>query len=310
MLLWPVLKNWNRAQVMCSLASVILAIVACEILFSGNFLAIPHCYGFFTLAGWVIMRKFGMFDPGFAAGKFFAYHLMANIFFFCAEHWTPQSQFGTALFLISFCIFSSSFPFHGWIEHFFSHAPTCLIAIFLLFLRPFVWFFTLQFSSTIVPFENFGVFRKIFIILGILGCLFVPILFFSKRENRKLLGYILCWQNGILWLLLSYCKLYSYTFLFEFSIIQGILLTLLLFNFVEIQKQRHNDSIICFRSMYHLKKLCGFTICSTLGLLGIWPLLMCWSIHAPRLCLAISAASCLLYFSFVYRVFVKKNVKF
>ncbi|MDR2436074.1 MAG: hypothetical protein LBD33_02065 [Puniceicoccales bacterium] len=308
MLLWPALKNWNRAQVVCLLASVALAVALCGTVFSGNFLAVPHCCVFFTLIGWVVVRKFGAFDPSFAARKFFMYHLVANILFLCFARWMPQSRSGTALLLIALCIFSSSFPFHGWIEHFFSHAPACLVAVFLLFLRPFVWFFTLQFLSVIISIENFDAFRKIFTALGALGCLFVPILFFSKKENRKLLGYMLCWQNGILWLLLSCCKLYSYIFLFELSVIQGILLTLLFFSFVEMQKQRRSDEIICFGSIYRLKKLWGFTVCSAFSLLGTWPLLMCWSIRVPYLCSMGSAASCLLYFCFTYRAFLRESV--
>jgi hypothetical protein len=69
------------------------------------------------------------------------------------------------------------------------------------------------------------------------------------------LGYMLCWQDGILWLLLSCCKLSSWIFLFEFSVIQGILLTLPLFSFVKMQKRRQSDGIICFGSIYRPKTL-------------------------------------------------------
>jgi hypothetical protein len=311
MLLWPALEKRSCAQVVCSLVSVILAIFACGMLLRDDLFIVPFCCGIFALVGWIIMRRFGIFDSNFAAKKFLMYHLVACCLFFYAEYWWLRARLGVALFPVALCIFSASFPFHGWVEHFFSHAPMCLGAVFLLFFRPFAWFFTLQFLSIAASVENYGFSEKFSGVLGVLGCLFLPILFFSKEENRKFLGYVLCWQNSILWLSLSNCEVYVYDLLFEFSIAQGALLTLLLFAFAGIQRRRQSDSIICLKSICCLGKPRGFVIGIALVLLGIWPLLLVSSRFMRMSCLQVVSLtiSCLLYFCFLCCTFLKGDSK-
>lgn len=304
-LIWPALKNRNCEQATCSAAGLILTACAYVTLLNDDFSLLAHCVGIFTLIGWIVMRKFGTFDSGFAAKKFLTYHLAGILLFFLAK---PQSHPSVALFLIALCFFSGSQPFHGWIEHFFSHAPSGLVLTFLLFFRPIVWFFTLQFICAVISIENYEIFRKFCLIFGLWGSLFVPVLFFSKRENRKFLGYMVCWQNGILWLILSRCKVYDYVFLFEFSIMQGILLALLFLSFIATQRQLHGEDVIGLRPSHLLKKSRACFIFMLLIPFGIWPLLVSRALGLSCLYLTYSAISCSIYFSFLYRTFLKNRI--
>jgi formate hydrogenlyase subunit 3/multisubunit Na+/H+ antiporter MnhD subunit len=303
-ILWPAWKVRNWKQVTCSAASIILATCAYALLLSDDFSMLPYCFGAFVLGGWILMRKFGAFDPSFAAKKLLSYYLTAIFLFFCAECCVSHLRFGTLLILVAFCILGASYPFHGWIEHFFVHAPSCLVSAFLLFFRPAVWFFTLQFLSTFIPVGDHRFLRIFCMILGIWSCFFVPVLFFSKKENRKLLGYMVCWQNGIIWLMLSYCKVYNYVFLFEFSLIQSISLALLFLCFIETQRQLNGDDTIGIRATYRFSKLRTYIIFATLASFKLWPLLICYLVHTSYFCATYCAISCALYLCFVLRTFI------
>jgi hypothetical protein len=253
-----------------------------------------------------MIRKFGLFDSGFAAKKFLVYHLGAIVLFYFAG--VLSSRGGIISFLVMFAILSSSYPFHGWIEHFFSHAPSRLVAAFLLFFRPVVWFFTLQFISAVITVENYAFLQKAFLFFGLLGCLFVPVLFFAKQENRKFLSYAVCWQNGVIWLFLAHCRVSDYIPLFKLSVMQGFLLTLPLLSFVENQKHIQSDGIISLRSIFSLKKSRAYGVCLTLIALGILPLFTCCLTGTYRLYVTCSAISCPLYFYFTYRAFVRNRI--
>jgi hypothetical protein len=282
-----------------------------DMLYRYRIFIMPCCCGIFALVGRIVMRKFGISDPSFAAKKFLIYHLTACCLFFCAEYWFPQSQFGAMLFLASLCIFTASFPFHGWIEHFFSHAPILLVFVFLTFICSLVWSVALRFMSVAVSVEIHDFLGKFSATIGILGCLFVPILFFSKRENRKFLGYALCWQNGILWTLLSCCKAGTYIFSDGFSLTYCMPIAFLLGIISEVQKRYQSDDIIPLGEIYRTEKFFALAIGTVLVTLGVWPLfvLVCKFRQLPCLQMASIAISCLLYFGFLYRAFIRGNTK-
>jgi formate hydrogenlyase subunit 3/multisubunit Na+/H+ antiporter MnhD subunit len=169
-----------------------------------------------------------------------------------------------------------------------------------MFFRPAAWFFALGFFAAI----DCDLIKNISTVLGLICCLFVPVLFFAKRENRKFLGYATCWQNGYIWLLLPH----GHGWLFELSVAQGLLLTLLLFGFVENQKHLLEDRMIDVCSMFSIKKSRACVICSAIILLGVLPLLPCFFGAVPAMYVACSTLSCLAYFCFVCRAFIGSRV--
>jgi hypothetical protein len=307
-LLLPVVRNRSSAQFICSGVSAALASCACATLLSDDFFLLPHCFGIFATVGWYIVGKFGVADSRFAARKFITYHLLAVLLLCIALVLALRFDARVVLCSIALCVFSATYPFHGWIEHFFAHAPSCLVVGFLLFFRTVAWFFTLQLLSTAISIENYAFFRGIFLSFGFLGALFVPILFFSKRENRKFLGYAVCWQNGVLWLILPCCRICDYAMVFELAVIQGFLLASIFLGFVENQKRLKGDGIVCIKAMFAVKKSRACALCLALIFLGMLPLFGFAFMGVSRLYVASCSISCLLYFCFAYRAFVEGRV--
>lgn len=305
----PAFFDRQGSQIKCVLCNLLLVIIAYYMFYLSACVLMPYCYIFFAFVAYLILIKFGVADAHFAALKFIIYHTIAIIAFYLISISSINSSWCFFWTIFSFGILNTSYPFNGWIEHFYMHAPSSLLAVYNIFFRPLAIFFMLKVLSIIISIENYTYVRKTFLYLGVVGMIFIPILFFAKNENRRIVAYMTYWQSGLLWLILSDCSILNYISLVKFSILQGLILAILSLCVVFLHKKLHNDDLFNPYALWKTAKIHVSIIISSLFVLGCLPMFALLHFNIISFIpVLIGTISTVLYVLFVGKFFLKVKI--
>ena len=262
MLFVPLMYDRRKGQLLNILIGVALSTAGYCVFCSHSCLWFAlYSLGFIGLNAY-FLPKLGIFDADFAAKKFVYYQLLAFILLYFSSDFLVGSNWETVLFFISFGIMLAGYPFHGWFEPFMMHAPSGLSVTYLTFFYPLCTFFMLKNASLVA--QNEYLFEGISLGLGILGALFVPLLFFARLENRRFLAYLATWNTGIIFLFMAYCTILDFVWLLYFGILQGISFGILNQSFVYLHHKLKHDNLLNINEIQ--KKFCFFiklALCAT-----------------------------------------------
>lgn len=264
---------------------------------------------FFTTAA-IMLSRFGIDDTRFTINKLTCWHftglglIMIGWLF---DQSQPHTQICMALGVM---IFFASYPFVGWLDHFFIHSPLDLMAIFQLIIRPTaavtfaLWIMAMSEYKTSVPFFatcNFFASSSL---------IFVPILMFTKKDLRRLIAYISTSETGFL-MFLATTLTTDYKKIYLLAFIQGALLLAITKATICFQRKTQQDRIHDLLGIFYKDRPLAVSIITPLILLEATNILAAFLLRHSPIILTLCALSIAVFGYFIYNftrlIFAKQS---
>ena len=224
--------------------------------------------GMFSVAAVIMLARFGIDDTRFTINKLTCWHftgfgLIIIGWLFDQSH--PHTQICMALGVM---IFFGSYPFVGWLDHFFIHSPLDLIAIFQLIIRPTAAITFALWVMVMGEYKTSGAFFATCNFFAASSLIFVPILLSTKKDLRRSIAYISTAETGFFMfcattLAIDYKKIYLLAF------IQGALLLASAKAAICLQRKTQQNSIQDLSGIFYTDRPLAFSIATPLILLEV-----------------------------------------
>ncbi len=295
----PLFYDRRIEQIICVFVNTMLSIgVSIICILNNNIISYFYHLIFIAVVVYCLI-KFGIFDSRFAAKKFSCYQLLSLSLLSYLYYKNNNCCSYLVITLIAYSIIFGGYFFHGWIEPFCMHVPSSLFATYLAFFYPVNVCFVLQFFQTSVTSEVASCVMKFCAVYGAIGALFVPVLFFSKTENRRLSAYLVTWNTCWLFFFLGNSNKLRYDILFLLSFIQNILLIGLNYCFVYFQQKLHCDGLIMRDKSVYCSKFVEIFIKISLIVIGCIPVIGGVLLNLSKLSWFVSCSAVVIYMIFL-----------